>query len=89
MKCYAGNANSLADNIIEILKDDKLSEKLKNNASKKVQDSYNWEKITEKTIDVYNKIIEETNKSNWQLPKVKDLMKDFSGLKMTDTEKLY
>ena len=72
MKSYTGNANSLADSILEILHNPEKAEKMKENALKKVHSIYNWKLITDKTIEVYKGIINESEKSNWSVPIMKN-----------------
>lgn len=57
MKFYSGNSNSLADCIIELLKNDGLSEKIRNIALQKVHRLYNWNNITEKIVSEYKYVI--------------------------------
>lgn len=57
MKFYSGNSNSLADCIIELLKDDSLLEKIKINALEKVHRLYNWNNITDTILEEYRDVI--------------------------------
>lgn len=57
MKFYSGNSNSLADCIIELLKNNGLSERIRNVALQKVHRLYNWNNITEKIENEYNYVI--------------------------------
>lgn len=57
MKSYAGNPNSLADSILEILFNQDLAEKVTKAAVKNVKENYNWDIITDKTIKIYDKTI--------------------------------
>ncbi len=57
MKSYAGNANSLADSILEVLFNQDLCKQIEKNAHAKVVENYNWEIIGKKTMDVYKKTI--------------------------------
>lgn len=57
MKAYTGNANSLADCILELLLNNGLVEKVKANAMKKVKAMYNWDKISDQTINVYKEVV--------------------------------
>lgn len=57
MKSYAGNANSLADSILECLYDDKLCRQMAKKASEKVIREFNWDIISKKTMDVYKETI--------------------------------
>jgi glycosyltransferase involved in cell wall biosynthesis len=57
MKAYTGNQDSLADCILSLLFDYELAEKVKANALKKVNSMYNWEKISDETLDTYKEVI--------------------------------
>ncbi len=61
MKFYSGNSNSLADSILELLKNNGLSEKIKNTALQKVHRLYNWDNITETILDEYRYVISQYN----------------------------
>lgn len=60
MKFYSGNSNSLADCIIELLKDSSLSEKIRNVALQKIYRLYNWNDITQCILDRYMNVIIKT-----------------------------
>ena len=60
MKTYAGNPNSIADSIIELLHDQKLCDNLSKKAKQKVRLEYNWNKIAQDTHFIYQKAICET-----------------------------
>jgi hypothetical protein len=57
MKAYTGNANSLADCILEILHNPNKAEEVKRNAIKKVHSMYNWDKISDETLKAYQEIV--------------------------------
>lgn len=63
MKAYTGNSNSLADCIIEILYNPGLADKMRGNAIRKVQSYYNWEKISDQTLQVYRQVIQQAGKT--------------------------
>lgn len=65
MKAYAGNSNSLADCIIELLFDSEKAENIKKNALEKVEKNYNWNVIANQTLNVYRQILEESKEVNW------------------------
>ena len=50
---------ALADVIIKLLKDEKLRKKMGENAYKKLKSNLSWNKIAEKTIEVYKEAIKE------------------------------
>ena len=57
MKSYAGNCNSLADSILEVLYNPDLCKQIAKNAHEKVVSEYNWDIIAKKTMDVYKDTI--------------------------------
>ena len=57
MKSYAGNANSIADSILELLYDHKLCADITKKAKNKVRNNYNWSKIAQDTHFTYQKAI--------------------------------
>lgn len=59
MKSYAGNCNSLADSILEVLFNQDLCKQIAKNAHEKVVTEYNWEVIAKKTMEVYKETIKE------------------------------
>ena len=60
MKCYAGNANSIADSILELLYNPELCDNIVKKAKTKVRNEYNWNKIAQDTHFIYQKAICET-----------------------------
>ena len=60
MKCYAGNANSIADSILELLYNPELCANITKKAKLKVRNEYNWNKIAQDTHFIYQKAICET-----------------------------
>ena len=57
MKSYAGNPNSLADSILEVLFNQELVNNITSCAVNRVKEEYNWDVITDKTIKIYEKTI--------------------------------
>ena len=55
MKAYCGNANSIADSILELLFDHKLCADITRVAKNKVRNNYNWSKIAQDTHVAYQK----------------------------------
>jgi len=60
MKSYAGNANSIADSILNLLYDHQLCNNISKNAKAKVKQEYNWNKIAQDTHFIYQKAICQT-----------------------------
>ena len=52
------------DKIVKLLTDDELHKKCSENIMRYVKEEVSWEKIAEKTVDVYNKFDEELNSKN-------------------------
>ncbi len=65
LKAYAGNASSLADNIIELLSNVNLADELKANALQVVKDKYSWDKIAELTCKMYEEVKAEAKQTEW------------------------
>ena len=57
MKSYAGNPNSIADSILELLYDHQLYDNIVKKAKNKVRNEYNWNKIAQDTHFTYQKAI--------------------------------
>lgn len=65
LKAYPGNSRSLADMITWLLKDENTGQKLKKKAFERIQDDFNWEKISYKTRDVYREVWNSYRSSPW------------------------
>jgi len=65
VKVYPNNPNSLAWGIAKVLLDENYANRLKNNAYKKAQEKYNWDKISQQTKTVYEAVLNEYSKSFW------------------------
>ncbi len=60
MKSYAGNSNSLADSILQLLYNPQLADNVVKRAKTKIKNDYNWTKIAQDTHFVYQKAICQT-----------------------------
>lgn len=80
MKSYTGNANSLADSILEILHNPEKAEKMKKKALEKVNSIYNWDAVTEKTLGVYKAILDESKHVQWGTPIMRGKWKGLTDL---------
>ena len=60
MKSYAGNPNSIADSILELLYNPGLGAEVSRAAKAKVKAQYNWNKISQDTHFIYQKAICQT-----------------------------
>ncbi len=66
LKCYPGNPNSLADNILRLLYDPKLAERLAERAYRDLRQQYTWEEIAHKTREVYEEVYDDYEASAWK-----------------------
>ena len=57
MKSYAGNSNSIADSVLNLLYDKQLAANVAKKAKQKVKEEYNWTKIAQDTHYTYEKAI--------------------------------
>lgn len=60
MKSYAGNQNSIADSILELLYNPQLAQEVVKKAKNMVKNEYNWAKIAQDTHFTYQKAICQT-----------------------------
>jgi glycosyltransferase involved in cell wall biosynthesis len=65
VKVYADNPESLAWGITKVLTDDSYANWLRNNAYKRIQEKYDWNKIAQQTKTIYNNVLTECSKSLW------------------------
>ena len=57
MKSYAGNPNSIADSVLNLLYDKQLVANVTKKAKQKVKEEFNWTKIAQDTHYIYEKAI--------------------------------
>lgn len=65
LKFYPGNANSLADNILEALMNPQKAKSMQETAYKKIAEIYNWPNIAGQTMEVYREVQEDYRESTW------------------------
>lgn len=65
MKCYVDSPESLADNIMAILGDARLAEKLSLNGYEKARNKYSWFNIAGETLALYEEVIFQSRRENW------------------------
>lgn len=81
MKMINGLADSLKDNVLALLKDDKLCESIKENAKKSVKEKYNWEEVAKLTTKMYSLVKEEAAGTDWDVDKRVFTETDLSSMK--------
>jgi glycosyltransferase involved in cell wall biosynthesis len=64
-KAYPNNPESLAWGITKILLDENYRNYIRENAYRKVQEKYDWEKIAQQTKAIYKAVLGEYSKSFW------------------------
>jgi glycogen(starch) synthase len=65
VKVYPNNPDSLAWGISKVLLDQNYANHLRENAYRKVQEKYDWEKIAQQTKRIYEGVLGEYSKSFW------------------------
>jgi 1,4-alpha-glucan branching enzyme len=65
VKSYVGDPDSLAWAITKVLTDPSYANWIRANAYKKVQEKYDWDKIAQKTREIYEAVLNEYSKSFW------------------------
>jgi glycogen synthase len=65
VKVYPNNIESLAWGITKVLTDDKYANSLKENAYRRIQERYDWDKIALQTERIYEGVLGEYSKSFW------------------------
>ena len=65
VKVYPNNPDSLAWGIAKVLLDENYAKNLRDNAYKRVQEKYDWEKIAQQTKRIYEGVLGEYSKSFW------------------------
>jgi glycogen(starch) synthase len=65
VKVYPNNTESLAWGITKVLLDDKYRNTLRENAYKRIQEKYDWDKIAQHTKRIYEAVLGEYSKSFW------------------------
>ncbi|MGB9662813.1 MAG: glycosyltransferase family 4 protein [Moorellaceae bacterium] len=65
LRAFPGNAHSLADNLIALLKDPMLAARVKEGGTRLVAEVYDWEKIARRTLQLYCTVYEEYRRTPW------------------------
>jgi len=65
VKVYPENPDSLAWGITKVLLNDAYANSIRNNAYKKIQEKYDWNKIAQQTEAVYETILNVYSKTSW------------------------
>jgi glycogen(starch) synthase len=65
LKCYAGHPASLADQLLAVLNDAALAQKLAENAFRKVMTHFSWQEIARQTRNIYQEVLAESRQKVW------------------------
>lgn len=57
LKCINGSSDSIGDNILELLKNEKLINNIRKNAHEDIYNNYLWEKVAEHTHSIYEEVL--------------------------------
>lgn len=66
LKAFSNSPDSLADNILWMLQHPDHAQEMKKEAYNQIEQVYNWNKIAGQTIDVYEEVLGEYNRSEWK-----------------------
>jgi glycogen(starch) synthase len=87
LKCYPGNANSLADNVLHLLHRPDLAAKLAAAAKQEIPRQYTWPEIARQTEQVYAEVKDDYEASAWKtdswlcgIDRLKQIRQPVSGL---------
>ena len=86
MKSYAGNANSIADSVLNLLYDKQLAANVAKKAKQKVKEEFNWTKIAQDTHYIYEKAICKTVAEKQKQEMEQESAKRANKAKNTETE---
>ena len=67
MKMINGLTQSLKDNVLALLFDEKLAKYVKENAEKTVEEKYTWDKIAKATVKMYMEVKKEAEDTEWDV----------------------
>lgn len=86
MKSYAGNANSIADSVLNLLYDKQLASNVAKKAKQKVKEEFNWTKIAQDTHYIYERAICKTVAEKQRQEIEQEKARKASKTKNTETE---
>ncbi|MCY6371893.1 glycosyltransferase family 4 protein [Clostridium ganghwense] len=69
MKFIPGSVESLKKNVLELLSNEELSKKLKENAYRYIREKYSWDKIACLTVQMYEQVKNEAKETEWEVEK--------------------
>lgn len=65
VKAYPNNVDSLAWGVAKVLSDEAYANMLRENAFRRIQEKYDWDKIAAQTVQIYEGVLGEYSKSFW------------------------
>jgi len=65
VKVYPNNTDSLAWGILKVLTDPNYAQTLRENAYRTIMEKYDWDKIAQQTVLLYESVLSEYSKSFW------------------------
>ncbi|AGK98031.1 glycosyltransferase family 4 protein [Clostridium pasteurianum] len=82
MKMINGLVESLKDNVLALLQDNELCERIKEKAKESVKEKYTWEEVAKLTTKMYTLVKSEALDTEWDVDK-----KVFTETNLSDTKK--
>ncbi len=76
LKVTPNNTGQLAEAIVYLIRDEKTAEDMVENAYSMVTEKYSWQQVALKTEKLYQKVLNEYNKSDWNKIESKRLFKN-------------
>jgi glycogen synthase len=87
MRAINGSKDSIKDNILILLKDEELRNKIIKNGYDLISNKYSWDSIAQDTIKLYEKIQEEAKGTEWEV-KIEKPKKKAATSRRKKTEKV-
>lgn len=87
MRAINGSKDSIKDNILILLKDEELRNKIIKNGYDLISNKYSWDSIAQDTIKLYEKIQEEAKGTEWEV-KIQKPKKKAATSRRKKTEKV-
>ncbi|MBC7129828.1 glycosyltransferase family 4 protein [Candidatus Bathyarchaeota archaeon] len=65
VKVYPNDPNSLAWGVTKVLLDEKYAYQIRENAYRRVREVFNWDKISQRTMEVYRTVLDDFSRTIW------------------------
>ncbi|EEG78070.1 glycosyltransferase family 4 protein [Dethiobacter alkaliphilus] len=68
LKCFPGDAASLADQVISLLANESSARNMAEQALQKIKKQYSWQEIAGQTRNIYQQVLAEFSNCEWSIP---------------------